>query len=370
VLDQEWLAVADAACAAAVGALSWNDALAALATATGSRSGQLIGVDAANSVPFHYTTDLGPNYMEEFAAIGGGDPRVNPVVRAGAQQPALKTLSTAEFITPKERRRSEFLLEHARRYDISYACLTTLIKEPGMLIGLAVLRSVRQGEISHAQRRVFTSLAPHLRMAVRMQTALEHQGAQILAGGMEALSLAVFVCDRQGAVRAMTLGAERLVSRAGPLQLKQGRLRTGRACDTRALTDAVARAAGGLQRPGPSLATTVVVQDASSKPVVIDVLPLPQSHHSLGFAPRALVVVRREAQSHERAQHLLQAAYHLTAAETDVALRLSEGVAPEAIAAARGVSVATVRVQMRAIFSKLDVHRQSELAARLAFLRQ
>ncbi|MEQ8558600.1 MAG: alpha/beta hydrolase [Henriciella sp.] len=51
----------------------------------------------------------------------------------------------------------------------------------------------------------------------------------------------------------------------------------------------------------------------------------------------------------------LMAAYGLSQAELDVALRLARGEAPETIARDRGAKVATVRTQIRAILSKLDV---------------
>jgi DNA-binding NarL/FixJ family response regulator len=68
------------------------------------------------------------------------------------------------------------------------------------------------------------------------------------------------------------------------------------------------------------------------------------------------VAIRCEAPNPDRTLALLQAAYRLTAAEAAVALSLADGLPPEAIAAARGVSVGTVRVQIRTLFSKLGVH--------------
>lgn len=368
--EKGWLSVVDAAGSAAVGAGSWGDALSALAVATGSRSGQLLGLGDARSVFFNFVTDLAQDWMDELMANGGADPGVNPFMRGGSQLPVLEVRASADFITPHERRHNPFLNEHAHRQDIPYICLTPLVREADMLIGLAVMRSARQGEIATPEREMFTYLAAHLRTAVRTQMALEHQGAQLVPGALETLTLAGFVCDGQGIVRAMTPHDEALVSTGEPLGLKHGGLRPGRAAESRALSEAIELAASGLDGPGAPLARSFVIHSASGDPVVVDVLPLPRREYAFGFQPRVLVVVRRGMQNRrDQTGQLLQAAYHLTTAEADVALRLAEGQPPDAIAAVRRVSVDTVRAQIRAIYSKFGVHRQSELVGRLAPFR-
>src|SRR5690606_21980999 len=100
-----------------------------------------------------------------------------------------------------------------------------------------------------------------------------------------------------------------------------------------------------------------------------EVLSVPQRENSFCFEPRALVVVRSAPPDPDRMRILLRAAYGLTTAEVEVALGLAEGQSPESIAALRNASVATVRKQIRFIYDKLDVHRQSELIARINQLR-
>lgn len=367
--DEEWLATVDAFQAAALGAGEWLEALAGLAALTGSRCGQLIGLGSDKSMPFNWVTDLGQDYLEEFAAAGGADPAVNPIVRVGSQIPVMKIMASGDFITVEERRSNPFLVEHMPRHDISHICLTPLIKESERLVGLAVLRSGRQGEITAQQRALFTSLAPHVRAAVRTQLALEHQGGQLIAGTLDALSLEVFVCDRQGTVKAMTPRAEALVSRADVLRLRQGALQGMQADETHTLTDAIAAAAGSLSRPGAPRLNTLLLRGQRSSPLIVEVHPLPHREFSFGFEPRVLVVVRGTQRAPERRRVLLQTVYGLTEAETDVALRLVAGQSPEMIAASRNASVGTVRAQIRAIYTKLEVHRQSELMARLHQLR-
>lgn len=366
--DENWLSVADSFQAAALGAGSWLDALSGLAAATGSRAGELIGLGTGHTVPFNWVTDFGQDWAEEFVAIGGGDPAANPFVRAGAQATALKVLTSADFVTREERRSNYFLADFTRRHDMPYICLTPLIKESGMLVGLAVLRSASQGEIDTRQRKVFASLAPHIRAAVKAQMTLEHQGALLVAGAMESLSMAVFVCNCQGTVKAMTPAAEVLVSKGDVLRLKLGRLRAVGQIETSTLSEAIDKAAVVVNRPGVPRSGTVLMRGNAAQPMVLDVVPLPKRDYAFGFEPCVLVVVRGANSETDRTLLLLQSIYHLTVSEADVALRLSTGQSPETIAATRGTSLGTVRVQIRALYSKLDVHRQSELVARIKHL--
>ena len=367
--DDHWLRLVDSLNSAALSTGSWLDALTALAQATGSRSGQLIGLGSPAAVPFNWVSELGSEWAVDFAAHGGGDPQQNPMVRAGATSRALEVVSSAEFVTEKERRRNEFLLWSEREHDLAYICLTPLIKEDPMHVGLAVMRSTKEGEISPRERAVFASIAPHVRAAVRMQMALEHQGALLVAGAMEALALAVFVCDARGKVQALTPSAEALLTEDGALRIRNGKLGAAFPAETQSLLQAIGIASGELTRPGAPNSRMVVVRDRALNPLALDVAPLPRREHAFGFEPRALVIARRSQPKLHTAKELLLTAYALTAAEADVALLLAEGEAPETIAERRGVRVTTVRVQIRSIFAKLGVHRLNELAAKIQSLR-
>lgn len=171
-------------------------------------------------------------------------------------------------------------------------------------------------------------------------------------------------------VKAMTPTAEAMLSSGNALRLKQGVLATSNLAETQTLNRAIDAATGGLLKPGAPLAGTVVVQGDNNKPLLLDVLPMPCREYAFGFdAPRALVVVRGAQSGCGRMKGLLRMVYRLTEAEADVALWLAEGHSPEAIAVARNTSIGTARMQIKAIYAKLDVHRQSELVFRLNQLR-
>lgn len=347
----------------------WLGALSALARATGSRVGQLVGLGSAQAKPFNWVTELGQDYIEEFLALDGTNPDVNPFVRAASKAVPLQVVASADIFTRKELKRNFFIATHNARHDLQHICLTPLIKDGQMEVGLAVIRSASQGEIESQQRAAFTAIAPHVRAAVRTQIALENQGAALMAGALEALSLTAFICDRQGIVRAMTPSAELIVSDGKLLKLKSNYLNAACSLDTHILTDAIRRATGGLTTLEMPISSTILIRDQLAQPSVLQVLALPRRDFAFGFEPRALVVVRTPQSNNDSAKLLLNTVYGLTAAEVDISIRLVDGKSPEQIAIERNASLGTVRAQIRSIYDKCGVNRFSEFAAKLNQLR-
>jgi len=366
--DERWLSIADEFYSAAVDHSRWYSALEGLATATGSRSGELITIGSDAVVPINLMTNIDPIINEDFRACRGGDPAFNPRVNAGMRSPVLKIMAECDFMTPEEHAVHPHYAEFARPWDIPYICLATLERRNDLLIGLAVVRSAREGHINSEQREVFASLAPHVRAAVRMQIALEGNGAVLLKGALEALAIPAFVCGRLGEVQAMTAQAEELARGGRGLIMRQRHLRAFRDDEDKALSDAIARAARGLERPGAPAMSSVAIRgtDESGTPLVLDVMSLPSVALELSSTPRVLIVARGARGSESRKAAVLQGIYGFTSAETDVALQLAQGKSAETLAQERKVAVGTVRVQIKSVFAKLGVGRQAELVAKLS----
>ncbi len=368
--DQAWLSLADDFATAAFDG-SWQSALERLAAATGSRSGELIGLGREAVVPFNILTNVDPQAIDDFITAGGGDPARNPRVRAGLSVPELKVLVEADIVGPEEHRHNPHYREWVWRYDLPYVCLTPLLRAPDLLIGLAVARSASQGHIGDPQRRLFATIAPHVRAAVRTQLLLADQGAALLAGALDAVSLTAFVCDADARIAALTPRAETLLREETQLRSQAGRLAAATVAETRLLQQAVSAAAYGLSRPGqPQLRTLLLrPRHQPSMPLVVDVIPLVRGEALFGSRPRALVIAGRGRRERAQTAAILQHAFGLTAAEADVALQLSDGNRPDAIAARRGVGVGTVRAQIKSAFAKAGVSGQVELVALIGQLQ-
>jgi DNA-binding CsgD family transcriptional regulator len=365
--DEHWLALTDAFQAAAIDPAGWYAALAAFADATGSQHGQLMCFGEDVGMPQNMLTNVDPELPAAFVAAGGTDPRINPRRRAGVAQAPLTVLAESDFITPDEYQRNAHYQEFAVPWDVPYICLTTVEKQQHLVVGLAVVRTRKQGHIDAAGRRAFTSIAPHVRAAVRTNLALADHGDALLSGALEQLSIPAFVCDRTGLVRRLTPAAEALVTSERGLELKLGRLTARLPAEAVALADAI-RAAATERRALVPASRVVVVHSSGPDmaPLAIDVIPLPSRSLPIVFDASVLVLLRGFGTTDDdRRRAILQSVYGMTVAETDIALQLCLGRTPEAIARARNVGVGTVRGQVKTLLAKAGVSRQIELVARL-----
>lgn len=346
---------------AALGQVGWRAPLEAIGEATGSMGGQLIGLGSAGMIPFNMMTGVAPETASDFEAAGGGDPRINSRVRVGSAAAELEICDEARFTTAADMRRNPEYADWIHRYDMHHACLTTLVKSPDSLVGLAVLRGRRHGHIEADQKRAFAELAVHVRAAVRTQIALQDQGMLLATGMMEAMGAAVFVCEPGGGVRAMTPAAEALVTAGDFLRLRSGVLTTAHEADHAALTAEIAAA---VRRAPHARPLTAIRQLSGDDRLLVEACPLPVDH-APAFRASVLVVAHVASADEARLGEVARILYGLSAAEAAVAAQLALGRNPTVIAHDRRVAVGTVRSQIRRILEKSGSSSQLEFAARL-----
>jgi DNA-binding CsgD family transcriptional regulator len=359
------LDLTDAFAAAAIDGTKWVDALRMLADATGSARGQLIGIGGPSTVPFNIVNDIPEKALREFVEIGGGDPEINPRVLSSLGAPLLKVLSERDYRAAIPRLRSSIYLDYCRQYDIPHGCQTTLFDDGDGLIGLALLRTERDGPTKPKQRELFARIAPHVRSAVHVQRMIEADGAKLVAGTMEAMALAAFICDGHGLITQFTPAAEELL-RQGRLRIDGKRLGARSKADTEGIRGAIQRAC--QSEPANPMESLAVRENSQQTALVIDVVSLPRRPVNLGFAPGALVIARSGSRNDIVSAQLIATAYGLSTAEAEISVRLARGHSRLQIAVTRGVTLGTIRSQIKSIFQKLDISREAELRARIAQL--
>lgn len=343
----------------------WIDALHTMAEATRSARGQLIGLGGPRAVPFNWVTGFPEDALAEFIKIDGGSAAVNPRVAASVADPHGDILHELHYDAARSRLTSDVYVEFGERHDIPFGCQTRLLNDQDNMIGLAVLRTRSDGRSSEADRAAFSRIVPHARAAVRLQIALEGQGASIIAGTLEAMSAAAFLCDDAGRVVEKTPAAEALLQ-AGRLRLIGRTLASHGDGETLRLNQAILTAASPVV-DASSLPRRIILRGyPGATPLWAEVSRLPRHRMALGRGACALVIVRGHALDREKLLGELRRSYDLSTAEADVALRLAGAESREEIAAARRVSLETVRAQIKALFGKLGVNRESELVALIA----
>lgn len=340
----------------------WDIALKALARDTGAARGQLLAIGGPYSIPFNHVTDAAPGIVDACAAIGGGGPDVSWRVAAAGR--ILEIVGETQYCQAAKDLKTDIYDDYADWADCRFGCQTTLHQDSSMLLGLAVLRTRDDGPTTQEDRATFAAAAPHALTAVRMQQAIEHQGALLAVGAFEAMGAAVYICDRRGRVMAMSRPAEESLRTRPGLRLRQGWLSTHRSAENRAFQ----RALGAILHPaGPVPAPPARLWldggDGALSGRICEIFPLPHRKWGLGFEARAMIVLRTPGNMDAVRSGFLTEIFPLTPAEAEVAAMAAEGLSREEIAARRNTTPHTVNSQFKSIFGKTDVKREAELVA-------
>ena len=276
---------------AAVGAVTWENALNRMADLTGTRSGQLIGLGAISSVPMNIMTRLPDEAGPEFVQIGGGDPTVNSRVRVGMSAPEMVFLDQGSFDLEGDRTRAPEFGAWIDRYSIGYSCITTLLKRSEMLVGLAAIRSISQGEMAAEQKRAFMTVAAHARAAMVMRNTVEDQAVSLLDTALNRLRAAAVICDPLGKVKAITEVAEQIIATERILRLADGMLMALRPAENRLFQRYLMAALRSRVDPSVGPPSSIGLTGASGETLTIEFVPLP-AQNGFNFAAAVMVVLQ------------------------------------------------------------------------------
>lgn len=350
--DDGW---ADMFLSAALEPEKWEPAIAAMARATGSGHGQLIGF-GPGAWGFNWISDIDTSIVSRGAAIDQAKPDLNFRVAADRLPDRPVVVHEAHYDMARPTLRSDDYLDLCSDFDIFDGCQTRLVGNADQMVGLALLRNGKDGRTTQDQRNLFSQISGHARSAVLLQQAIEAQGFALLSGTFESMDRACWLLDATGQVGGMTARAEALLS-SSRIHISDGWLASDRADETRAILRAMRSV---IEPPVRTADPVALADDAGGVAIMLEFHPLPARPWALPFAPRAIVVAR-VGQPTERHVQLLTRTFRLTPAEADISIRLAAGQSRQDIAAARGVSVETLKVQLRSIYDKTGCNRESQL---------
>ena len=195
--------------------------------------------------------------------------------------------------------------------------------------------------------------------------------AEELAAVLACIETAVLTADRSLRVRFANPAARHMLRRCDGLMLIGDRVRAARMKDTQLLSQAVAGAAarpsaatdGNATEPDTRHSAIVALWRGDEAPAGrVLAVPLQSEQGGAAIREEAALFVDppSEVDAGADARHL-QSAFQLTPAEARLAAVLMSGASLTQAAIEFGVSHNTVRSQLRAIFEKTQVRRQTDL---------
>lgn len=274
--------------------------------------------------------------------------------------------SLGEMFTAKQLRSTEFYQHYLGPIGIGYVLGTDISEVWGISARIRVSRFEGNGDYGLDERRTLEAIIPYLRSALRVfvrrsDIEAEKEALSTAVSGMSVGSLMVTAEGRivEANAPALAVLQERdgLLERGGRISLQDQKV-------ARQLLDLVRRNAEASLRSGDKGDVRALLIDRPSGRESLSLLVRPaptKARELLGIRPMALIHLVDPAQPRVKMIDALIQLFGLTPAEARIAALIANGQSIQDIVSSTGNSSNTVRSQLRAIFSKLGVRRQSQL---------
>jgi DNA-binding CsgD family transcriptional regulator/PAS domain-containing protein len=331
----------------------WNGVMERLVRKTGARSG--IFYDHHNAT--RRSRILGvegfdPHFLSLYERYYGA---LDPWHKSGLTWPVCSVAQTAALMPDRELKRTEFYQDHLRPQKLFYALGGPVERTSGHMAVFGIQGSFENGSFSAETQALVTALAPHFRRAYRMQETLESVRRECteLEAALHLLPQPVLVVDRDARLLFANVGAARLLREGTVLRLANRRIRAAHRDDAARFAKALNPVPQGADGDG-----LLLRRAGEDRPVTVRVTPLRRPNHAEWSGRIALMV---ELPPVPRGLDVWAAAFRLSPAETRLWSALLAGRRLVDVAEEYGISVHTVRVQLRSLFAKTGVHRQADL---------
>jgi DNA-binding CsgD family transcriptional regulator len=224
--------------------------------------------------------------------------------------------------------------------------------------GLVLTRRIERGPAEREIVDKLDELRPHLARSILMSARLQLERARIASQTLAALGLPALVLNERGKVLAANPLIEKLTAYVH--WRAQDRVSLKDKAGDKLLRDAIAAidSAASAVRSFP-------VRGLESM-MVAHVIPIRLSARDVFVRCAAALVLTPVTRPQAPPVELVQSLFDLTPAEARVARDLATGRSAEDIASNGGVSLSTVRSQVRGVLEKTGCHRQLDVVALLA----
>ncbi|MFI5119086.1 MAG: hypothetical protein ACHQM4_01655 [Thermoanaerobaculia bacterium] len=277
----------------------------------------------------------------------------------------LASLPAAEGLRRGACLRGQFSSSEMASAGASAVFVASLLRREGSeSLHLDLVRTQPAAPFTDQDGCLLLALAPHFGCALGMRRRMSTltSACESAWAALDRLPIGVFVVDDGGRVAKKNRAAERLLGMADGLGVSNGCLEAGKPAETAALHALVAGAASSARAPGAHSEAMLVSRPSGNRAFHLYAVPVPQGSEVRPSDERtAVVFVSDPAPMVETPPEILQRTYGLTLAEARLAGLLVAGHSLEEAVFALGTSLNTVKTQLRGLFTKLDVRRQTDL---------
>jgi len=235
----------------------------------------------------------------------------------------------------------------------------------GSTWNLALARSEESGPVSEEEAKALESIIPIANRSLYLIHQLRETHVKGMFDGLTTSQTAAVMLHSDGKVGLVTPQAQRLFNI--DFNVRDGRLWSAHA-GSNARLEKVAQFARSGKDAAPE-SSFLIQRFNDSRTILAHPILIQSAGVGLLAGARVTLFLSTPGQTEMVTETDLQLLFGLSKAEAQIAYGLAEGLDPQEVAERRNVSVGTIRVQMKNIFHKANVHRQSELIKAIAELR-
>ena len=235
-------------------------------------------------------------------------------------------------------------------------------EQPGSPCFVAVCRSRRAGDFQARDAAILQALLPHLAMALELHGRLRaaEQERRQFGHVLDRLDAGVILTDAGARPIFVNAYAGRLAAADGGLKLGHHGLAGATAKATQMLRAAIAAVGAGSALESRRI---TLERPFNSPPLLLTIMPIWRFDAAVtGLGGATVAIIVKEPKNPMTAAGLDAAeAFHLTDREKEVASLIAGGHNRAQVAAALGVSEATVKTHLQNLFDKTGARRQVDL---------
>lgn len=282
--------------------------------------------------------------------------RQDRALAALSNAPAGSLVLDSSLVSERERVKCRFYNDFMASQGLERGFYASIAYGRQGLLVASVQRAAHLGDYEAHEITLMQRILPHLQRSFRtwqhlVDTELERQAA---LDAMEHVTVGVVLVDGMGKLQFANRIAEEQIG-TGALMVANGRLTARSPRATRALQDAVGRAA----RENFPIADRVALPLADGQ--TLSVLVSPLTGNPAGLAMLLIGGQGRGGMDESAARQ----AYGLTPAEARLLAALVEGEQVPDYARRHNISATTAKTHLRAIFDKVGERRQADLIRRV-----
>jgi DNA-binding CsgD family transcriptional regulator len=265
-----------------------------------------------------------------------------------------------EVFTEEEWLADPMMMNWGTPAGLTRAAATAIPTPSGDLIVIQINRRTADPRFKQSELSCLDSFRPHLARAGLLAARWRLERLRAAAEALAMIGLPAIVVDARGKALAANALVEGL--RSHLLWLPNDRV---------ALVDPSANALllsviSEIGSPSASVARSFPARGTDHDPMIVHLIPATGVARELFDGGFALLVFTPLNEPAAPDTAILKGLFDLTASEARVAMGVTKGLSPNEIACRDGVSVETVRTQLKSILDKMGLNRQSQLAGMLA----